>query len=76
MVIAANKLKGIRAVAACDLYSARMSRHDNDANVLGLRGRFFPYERAKRILGVWLKTPFSGERRRKRRLLTIKELEE
>jgi len=48
MAIAANKVKGIRAVAAYDAYSAKMSRIDNDTNVLGLRGRFFPFEKIKR----------------------------
>lgn len=50
MTIAANKVKGIRAVAAYDAYSAKMSRIDNDTNVLGLRGRFFPFEKIKKII--------------------------
>ena len=74
MVIAANRIRGIRAVAAYDTYSARMSRHDNDANVLCLRGRFFPYDKARKILALWLKTSFSGKTRHKRRLRKIKEL--
>lgn len=75
MVIAANKVKGIRAVAAYDKYSAKMSRNDNDANVLCLRGRFFPFEKIKEIVSMWLKTPFSGETRHKRRINKIKEFE-
>lgn len=75
MIIAANKVKGIRAVAAYDAYSAKMSRVDNDANVLGLRGRFFPYEKVKKIISVWLTTPFSGERRHKKRLKKIADYE-
>jgi len=75
MTIAANKVKGIRAVAAYDVYSAKMSRVDNDANVLGLRGRFFPYEKVKKIINVWLKTPFSGEQRHKRRIKKIADYE-
>ncbi|MBI2041995.1 MAG: ribose 5-phosphate isomerase B [Candidatus Nealsonbacteria bacterium] len=75
MVIAANKVKGIRAVAAYDKYSAKMSRNDNDANVLGLRGRFFPFEKVKEIVSVWLATPFSGEARHKRRINKIKQFE-
>jgi ribose 5-phosphate isomerase B len=47
MTIAANKVKGIRAVAAYDAYSAKMSRIDNDTNILGLRGRFFPLKTQK-----------------------------
>ena len=75
MTIAANKVKGIRAVAAYDAYSAKMSRIDNDTNVLGLRGRFFPLEKMKKIITVWLDTPFSGEKRHKRRIKKIGDYE-
>ncbi len=75
MTIAANKVKGIRAVAAYDAYSAKMSRIDNDTNVLGLRGRFFPFEKIKKIITVWLDTPFSGEKRHKRRIKKIRDYE-
>ncbi len=75
MTIAANKVKGIRAVAAYDAYSAKMSRKDNDTNVLGLRGRFFPLEKIKKIITVWLDTPFSGEQRHKRRIKKIGDYE-
>ncbi|UCC40539.1 MAG: ribose 5-phosphate isomerase B [Candidatus Aminicenantes bacterium] len=76
MTIAANKVKGIRAVAAYDSYSARMSRIDNNTNVLGLRGRFFPYEKAKKIVSVWLNTPFSEKKRHRKRLKKISDYEE
>lgn len=75
MAIAANKVKGIRAVAAYDKYSAKMSRRDNDANVLGLRARFFPFEKIKEIVSVWLETPFSKKDRHKRRINKIKLFE-
>ena len=75
MTIAANKVKGIRAVAAYDAYSAKMSRIDNDTNVLGLRGRFFPFEKMKKIITVWLDTPFSGEKRHERRIKKIRDYE-
>jgi ribose 5-phosphate isomerase B len=75
MVIAANKARGIRAVAAYDAYSAKMSRVDNDANVLGLRGRFFPFEKIEKIISIWLKTPFSNEPRHKKRLKKIAQYE-
>lgn len=75
MVIAANKIKGIRAAAAYDKYSAEMSRFHNDANILALRGRFFPFEKIKDIVSVWLKTPFSGQSRHKRRISKINKLE-
>ena len=75
MVIAANKVKGIRAVAAYDKYSAEMSRLHNDANVLALRGRFFPYKRTKEIVSIWLETEFSSEPRHQKRIDQIKEFE-
>ena len=75
MTIAANKVKGIRAVAAYDAYSAKMSRIDNDTNVLGLRGRFFPFEKIRKIITVWLDTPFSGEHRHKKRIKKIADYE-
>ncbi len=68
MVIAANRVKGIRAVAAYDKYSAKMSRHDNDANVLALRGRLFPWEKTRKIISTWLESKFSGKARHKRRI--------
>jgi ribose 5-phosphate isomerase B len=60
--IAANKVRGIRAALCNDLYTARMSREHNDANVLALGGRVLDHERAARILEVWLATPFAGGR--------------
>lgn len=75
MVIAADKVKGIRAVAAYDKYSAEMSRFHNDTNILGLRGRFFPFKKTREIISIWLKTQFSGEARHKRRIRKIKEFE-
>ncbi|MBW2964882.1 ribose 5-phosphate isomerase B [Candidatus Woesearchaeota archaeon] len=75
MVIAANKVKGIRAVAAYDAYTARMSRTDNDSNLLCLRGRTFPMSRSLSITDTWLKTPFSGKDRHKRRLAKISRME-
>ena len=75
MAIAANKVKGIRAVAAYDTYTAKMSRVDNDSNVLGLRSRRFSLDKTKKIMDVWLKTPFSGSARHKRRVNKITRIE-
>lgn len=75
MVIAANKVKGIRAVEAYDPYSAKMSRVDNNANVLCLREREFSLPKTKKIIDIWLNTPFSGEERHKRRIEKIREYE-
>ncbi len=75
MAIAANKVKGVRAALAYDSYSAKMSRNDNDVNVLCLRGRKFSYKQAESIVKIWLKTPFSNEERHKRRIEKIRKLE-
>ena len=60
--IAANKVRGIRAALCHDLYTARLSREHNDANVLGLGARVIAYAYAKEIVRVWLATSFEGGR--------------
>ncbi len=75
MMIAANKVRGVRAVAAFDEASAKHSREHNAANVLGLSGDWTSAEDAKKIAKAWLETPFSGEERHARRLHKILELE-
>jgi ribose 5-phosphate isomerase B len=71
MTIAANKIKGIRAVSAYDEYSAKMARQDNNANILGLRGRYFPYNKTKKIVETFLLTQFSKKIRHKKRIQKI-----
>lgn len=68
MQIAANKYKGIRAAFSYDEYSAKMSRFDNDANVLTLRGREFDHSKYYGIIKTFLETSFSGESRHQRRI--------
>jgi ribose 5-phosphate isomerase B len=75
MVIAANKIKGVRAAAAFDIKSAKHSREHNDANVLALSGDWLTEEQAKEITKVWLATPFSKEERHARRIKKIAALE-
>jgi ribose 5-phosphate isomerase B len=71
--IAANKVKGARAATCYDAYTAKMSRKDNDANVLCLGGRTVTKNPilARKIFRLWLTTKFSGASRHKRRLLKI-----
>jgi len=73
--IAANKIKGVRAVAVWTLTNATLSRQHNDANVLCLSGWQLALEKAKKIVKSWLDTPFSEEVRHKRRIAKIKKLE-
>jgi ribose 5-phosphate isomerase B len=72
--IAANKIRGIRAVMATSETIARYSREHNGANVLTLGATLLSEEDAKAIASVWLTTPMR-EPRYIRRLAKIKDLE-
>ena len=64
--MAANKVAGIRAALCNDLYTARMSREHNDANVLAIGGRIVASGLADEIVKVWLNTRFEGGRHQRR----------
>ena len=64
--IAANKVAGIRAALCHDLYTARLSRQHNDANILSMGGRIVAFGLADEILTIWLETPFDGGRHQRR----------
>jgi ribose 5-phosphate isomerase B len=64
--ITANKIVGVRAALCNELYTARMSRAHNDANVLAMGGRIVAAGLADEILSVWLTTPFEGGRHQRR----------
>ena len=64
--MAANKVQNARAALCNDLYTARMSRAHNDANVLTIGGRVVGPGLADEILALWLATPFEGGRHRRR----------
>jgi len=64
--IAANKVVGIRAALCNDLYTARLSRQHNDANVLSMGGRIVAFGLADEILELWLDTAFEGGRHQRR----------
>jgi ribose 5-phosphate isomerase B len=64
--IAANKVAGVRAALCNDLYTARLSREHNDANVLSMGGRIVAFGLADEILTLWLNTPFEGGRHQRR----------
>ena len=64
--LAANKVKGVRAALCNDLYTARLSRQHNDANVLSIGGRVVGTGLADEILRLWLATAFEGGRHQKR----------
>jgi ribose 5-phosphate isomerase B len=71
----ANKIRGVRAAVCNDLYTARMSREHNDANVLSIGARIVAPQLADEIMTLWLTTPFEGGRH-ERRIAQIAEIEE
>ncbi len=64
--IAANKIKGVRAAVCGDVYSAKMSREHNNANILALGERVTGAGLAEMIVDVWLATGFEGGRHARR----------
>jgi ribose 5-phosphate isomerase B len=64
--ISANKVPGVRAALCNELYTARMSRAHNDANVLSLGARIIAAGLADEIVTLWLDTPFEGGRHARR----------
>ena len=73
--LAANKVRGVRAALCNDLYTARLARAHNDANVLSIGARVVGVGLAEEILAVFLSTSFEGGRHA-RRVAQITELEE
>lgn len=66
MSIAANKVKGIRAAACSDHYSAKYTRLHNNANVLCLGGRVIGIGTAIELADIFVKTEFEGGRHQRR----------
>jgi len=74
MSIAANKIPGVRAALCHDVFSARATREDNDANVLTLGARVIGEGLAMAVLDEWLGAEFQGGRHA-RRVAKIRALE-
>jgi len=70
--MAANRIKGVRAVNCFSEEIAKLSRQHNDSNVLCLGGRFVSEENAIKIIDVWSKTEFlSGKYKKRNEMLDI-----
>ena len=72
--ISANKVRGVRAALCNDLYTARLARAHNDANVLSIGARVVGVGLAEQILTTFLTTDFEGGRHA-RRVALITDLE-
>ena len=64
--LAANKVKGIRAVVCSEPYSAKLSRQHNNTNILAFGARVIGVEMAKMIIDEWLNAEFQGGRHQDR----------
>jgi ribose 5-phosphate isomerase B len=73
--LAANKVRGVRAALCNDLYTARMARAHNDANVLSMGARVVGVGLAEEIVAIFLSTKFEGGRHA-RRVAQLTQLEE
>ncbi|MEI7463487.1 MAG: RpiB/LacA/LacB family sugar-phosphate isomerase [Candidatus Taylorbacteria bacterium] len=81
--IVANRFPGVRAIVwygdtvetntTNDVI--RLSREHNNANILSIGARFVTDEDAKKVIGKWLETPFSGQDSHQRRIRQIDEIE-
>lgn len=76
MAMAANRFHGIRAAVIWDSYEAKMTRNDNDCNVLCLPARVLDddLELWKDVITTWLETSYAGAARFKRRNAELDEL--
>jgi ribose 5-phosphate isomerase B len=73
--VAANKMKGIRAGVAHDIYSAHQGVEHDDVNVLCLGARIIGIEVAYELVRAFLAARFTGEERHQRRLNKVLALE-
>ena len=76
MCMAANRFKGIRASVIWDAFEAKMTRNDNDSNILCLPARILEDDEAawKGIIETWLNTPYANAPRFNRRNAQLDEL--
>ncbi|OCN02711.1 ribose 5-phosphate isomerase B [Caproicibacter fermentans] len=60
--LAANKVKGIRACACSEPYSAKLSKQHNNSNIIAFGARVIGVETAKMIVDEWLNASYEGGR--------------
>lgn len=75
VAIAANKVKGIRAAQASDIYTAHQAVEHNDVNVLALAGKIVGDVLAWEMVKAFLNAEFAGEERLVRRVQKLAQLE-
>lgn len=71
--ISANKVEGVRCALCGDVFSAKMTRLHNDANVLAMGAGIVGENLALEIVDTFINTAFSGEERHQRRIDLIEQ---
>jgi ribose 5-phosphate isomerase B len=66
MSISANKFPHVRAALCHNLFTARLSREHNDANILVMGERVIGTGLAQEMVRIWLETGFEGGRHQRR----------
>jgi ribose 5-phosphate isomerase B len=66
MSMAANRIPGIRAALCNEMFSAKMSREHNDANILCLGARVIGPGLAAEVVRTWMTSDFAGGRHQRR----------
>lgn len=75
MCMAANRFRGIRASLVWNAHEAVAARNDDDSNILCLPARSISPDEAVTVADTWLRTPFAGAARFKRRIAELDELQ-
>lgn len=60
--MAANRVRGVRCALCWSEETARLARAHNNANMISIGERLVPEDLARKIVDVWLDTPFEGGR--------------
>jgi ribose 5-phosphate isomerase B len=74
--ISANKVRGIRAVLAWSIETAKLGKEHNNANVVSIGGRMHSIDQCKEIIDAFIATPFSNDERHIRRIDKMSKFEE
>jgi ribose 5-phosphate isomerase B len=69
--IAANKVEGVRAALVWNADIAVLAREHNDANVISIGGRMHTVDEMTHFVDVFIRTPFSGDERHRRRIAMV-----
>src|SRR3989344_6987115 len=73
--VVANKFPNIRSALGFSPDQVMEARDDDDVNVLALPADFLEEDAAKKIVSVWLQTPFGGDEKDKRRIEKIRQID-